>query len=259
VGLFVGSIEQSAMKKITVVKEEEEEIDLTKPWDDVCEWVEKKLGPTGEFLSQNVLRHISVNAPVILGFCSLCTFLYAIRIICWQNQGRILGVHDYWRFSILQFTSLFSHVLAHSSYDHLRGNMMHLLLVGPSVEHEFGSRNLFYIILLVAVSSALAHILVGQGFTHQLGASGVVFACILLNSLVSASSGKIPMSFVITFWLYIGDELYKFFFAGDATSHHAHLVGGMVGAAAGFKIHQRRVKEMTRNVLSKWKRKKKSR
>jgi membrane associated rhomboid family serine protease len=49
------------------------------------------------------------------------------------------------------------------------------LLVGPSVEHEFGSTALIHIFGLVAFSSALVHILIGKPYTHQLGASGAVF------------------------------------------------------------------------------------
>ncbi|GKY96315.1 hypothetical protein MPSEU_000591200 [Mayamaea pseudoterrestris] len=230
----------------------EEIIDWSRPWDEFCDWVES-LGAPGNFVANHLLRHVLVDAPVMLGFCFTCCIIYFVQVIFGIDRiGRLLGVYDVWRLSLLQITSLFTHVLAHSDYNHLRGNMMNLLLVGPSVEHEFGSKNLIKIIVVVAISSALAHIFVGRTYSHQLGASGVVFACILLNSLVAASAGKIPMSFVITFVMYIGDELWRFFFSGDTVSHHAHLVGGMVGALAGFQIHQDRTMEMTKRVFSKW-------
>ena len=119
--------------------------------------------------------------------------------------------------------------------------MTHLLLVGPSVEHAFGSQNVSIIMLVVAVVSAFAHILLGNNYSHQLGASGVVFACILLNSLVGASHGKIPMAFVLVAILYLGEELALFFnfWNPDGISHHAHLTGGIVGAVAGFYIHRK--------------------
>jgi hypothetical protein len=87
-------------------------------------------------------------------------------------------------------------------------------------------------------SSAWAHILIGQHHTRQLGASGVCFALILLNSLVSAKRGKLPVSFVLTAIWWLGDELFDFFLAGDGVSHHAHLVGGIVGAALGYHLRQ---------------------
>jgi Rhomboid family len=71
-----------------------------------------------------------------------------------------------------------------------------------------------------------------------LGASGVCFAFILLNSLVSAKRGKLPLSFVLTAIWWLGDELIDFFFSGDGVSHHAHLVGGIVGAAFGYYLRQ---------------------
>ena len=113
-----------------------------------------------------------------------------------------------------------------------------MLLVGPSSEAVFGSLNLIYIIVIVAISSAWAHILIGQPHTRQLGASGVCFAFILLNSLVSAKRGRLPVSFILTAVWWLGDELFDMFFAGDGVSHHAHLVGGIVGAAVGYRLRQ---------------------
>lgn len=111
------------------------------------------------------------------------------------------------------------------------------------MEHAFGSENLILIIVVVALTSAAAHVIVGGNNTHQLGASGVVFAFIILSSLVSAKYGKIPVSFLIVTGLYLGDEFIDFFFAGDAMSHHAHLVGGIVGGAAGFYIIRKQTNE----------------
>ena len=185
-------------------------------------------------------------------FVLLCVVIYLISTLVPATRP-ILGVHDTWNtFRVLQYPSLITHILAHSSYDHLRGNMTHLLLTGPAVEHIFGSFNLVLILLVVAIVSALVHICVGKANTYQLGASGVVFACILLNSLVSANSGKIPVAFVITTTLYLGDELWKFVFPTDNVSHHAHLTGGLVGAVAGFYIHQKRRKAKSDTLANKY-------
>lgn len=127
------------------------------------------------------------------------------------------------------------------------------MLVGPSVEHAFGSENLIVIIAVVALASAAAHIVVGGSRTHQLGASGVVFAFIILNSLVGAKYGKISVSFLIVTTLYLGDELIDFFFAGDAMSHHAHLVGGVVGGFAGYYIQKRKNDEKMMTYINKLK------
>jgi len=113
-----------------------------------------------------------------------------------------------------------------------------MLLVGPSSEAVFGSINMIYIMVIVAISSAWAHILIGQPHTRQLGASGICFAVILFNSMTSAKRGKIPVSFVLTALWWLGDEFIDLLFAGDGVSHHAHLVGGIVGAVAGYYLKQ---------------------
>ena len=141
-----------------------------------------------------------------------------------------------------------THIFMHDGLPHLRNNMTHMLLVGPSSEAVFGSVNLMYIILAVAISSAWAHILIGRRGSRQLGASGVCFAVILLNSLVSAKRGKIPVSFVLTVVWWLGDEMLNLFFAGDNVSHHAHLVGGIVGATAGYYLRTHSEKSETQET-----------
>lgn len=221
--------------------------------DKLCEWLEKK-GPVGKFVSQYILRHLTINAPVILAFVTLCSLVYVVTATV--GGQRVLGVHDTWNtFRTLQYSSLLTHIFAHSGWGHLKGNVTHLLLVGPAVEHEFGSRNLILIILIVAIVSAFAHIVLGNRRSHQLGASGVVFACILLSSLVSAGNGKVPVAFVLIFMLYMGEELALFFnfWNPDGVSHHAHLTGGLVGAVAGIYIHRQRRQEKTSSIVQQWK------
>lgn len=223
-------------------------------WIEFCRYVETKGGPTGEFISRNFLKRIVVNAPVLLGFVILCTIEKIITSFIYSDFNKILGVDDkfteWWNpFSYLSFLT---HVIAHGDWDHLKGNMVHLLLVGPAVEHEFGSRNFFLIIISVAISSAFVHLMVGKERTYQLGASGVVFAAILLSSLVTASHGTIPLSFIIVATWWVGDEIINFFFAGDAVSHHAHISGGIVGTIAGYYIHRQRANKKTKNIVNKW-------
>ncbi|GAX25435.1 hypothetical protein FisN_1Hh390 [Fistulifera solaris] len=214
-------------------------------WNTFCDKVAAS-GVLGTKFADHVLRKLTVTAPVILSFVLVCTVLHFIG--GWsESVQRMLAVHDTWNTSRpLQYTSLVTHIFVHSSFGHLRGNMTHLLLVGPSVEHAFGSQNISIIMMVVAIVSAFAHILVGNNYSHQLGASGVVFACIVLNSLVGASHGKIPLAFVLVAVLYLGEELALFFniWNPDGISHHAHLTGGIVGAVAGFYIHRQQSKKV---------------
>ena len=205
-------------------------------WDDFCDRLEEMDNEQVQWISKNFLRRLSVEAPVVVTFVFFCTVMHLISFLL-PHGSIFLGVDDFFDFTNpMHYIRQFTHIFMHDGWAHLRNNMTHMLLVGPSSEAVFGSVNLIYIMLVVAISSAWAHILIGQPHTRQLGASGVCFSVILLNSLVSAKRGKIPVSFVLTALWWLGDEFIDLLFSGDGVSHHAHLVGGIVGAGAGYYL-----------------------
>jgi membrane associated rhomboid family serine protease len=254
-----GSLETMAEKK----KEDEQfgalsvgrwSEQMYETWDSMCDKLEESDNPHVVSFSRNFLRRLSVEAPVVVGFVSMCVLLHLLNITILPGISFFFGVDDFFSFTNpLQYIRLLTHIFGHDGMAHLRGNISHLLLVGPSAEAAFGSKETLQIMVLVAVSSGIAHIFLGRNNSRQLGASGVVFALILLNSLVSAKAGKVPLSFLLTACLWIGDELWKLFFSRDATSHHAHLTGAIVGTIAGYLIHQKKEEERTRNIALKWK------
>lgn len=207
-------------------------------WDYLCDMLEDAdLMPRPViWFSQHVLRRLTVEAPVMILFCFVCVVVHVLQQTVWSNLNRFLAVQDRVDFTnAMQIPSLFTHVIAHDgSLNHIKGNLVHLLLVGPSAEHVYGSPTMLLMIVLVAFTSALAHIALGNANSHQLGASGVVFAVILLNSLVAAAAGTIPLSFLLTAGIYCWDELYLFFSGTDQVSHHAHLTGAIVGTAVAY-------------------------
>ena len=134
-------------------------------------------------------------------------------------------------------------------------------VVGPAAEREFGTQQVAIVGVVVAVASALAHMAFGHSHSGQLGGSGVVSALILLNSLGAASSGRVPLTFLLTavFWSRaasvkvraidataapltarrprrLSDEVQSIL-TRDGVSHAAHLAGALVGTAAGYAIH----------------------
>jgi len=208
-------------------------------WERVCDAVERRNRPLGA-----LLRRVIVDAPVVLGFAFLCCAVFvvdavapgaAVRLAC--PPLRYLDARTGWY-------RLATHVVGHADYGHLKGNMVNLLLVGPAAEREFGSGALLKIAAYVAVASAAAHMALGPGDAYQLGASGIVFALILLNSLLSASTGTVPLTFLLTAALWVSDEVARAVFArGDSVSHVAHLTGACVGTAAGYALHADRARE----------------
>jgi membrane associated rhomboid family serine protease len=72
-----------------------------------------------------------------------------------------------------------------------------------------------------------------------LGASGIVFALIILASIVNMRRDSIPLSFVLVSVIFIGGELTQVF-RQDNISQTAHIVGGIVGAVFGFQLARQR-------------------
>ena len=70
------------------------------------------------------------------------------------------------------------------------------------------------------------------------GASGVVFAFILLSSFTSFKEGEVPLTFILVALLFVGQEIVQGLMVVDNVSNMAHIVGGMVGAALGFKLNK---------------------
>lgn len=135
------------------------------------------------------------------------------------------------------YIGLVSHVLGHASWAHLLGNFSLILLLGPMLEKRYGKLTFAAMIATTALTTGLINAL----FLHELllGASGIVFMCILLTPLAtSRACGEIPLTFITVALLFLGGEVAKLT-AADSISHGAHLLGGVAGAAWGFALARR--------------------
>lgn len=74
-----------------------------------------------------------------------------------------------------------------------------------------------------------------------LGASGVVFAFILLSPFTSVKEGSIPITLVLVAALYIGGQIYSGVSSHDNVSHLTHIIGGCVGAGLGYVMHKNKM------------------
>ena len=70
-----------------------------------------------------------------------------------------------------------------------------------------------------------------------LGASGIVFAFIVLSSITVRENGQIPVTFILVVLLYLGQQIYEGLSAADNVSQIAHIIGGIVGAILGFVMN----------------------
>ena len=150
------------------------------------------------------MRRLVIDAQAVVIYMAVCVLIFVIDLFT-QGTGERLASPPYRYFyakSPRSWLCLVAHVVAHKDWAHLKTNMINLLLVGPAAEREFGTQQVAIVGVVVAVASALAHMAFGHSHSGQLGGSGVVSALILLNSLGAASSGRVPLTFLLTavFW-----------------------------------------------------------
>ena len=70
--------------------------------------------------------------------------------------------------------------------------------------------------------------------TALLGASGVVFMLIVFSSFTSFRKNEIPVTAILVFLLYVGQEVYNAVAVTDGISQMAHIAGGVLGVIFGL-------------------------
>ena len=108
------------------------------------------------------------------------------------------------------------------------------------MEEKYGSANILFVILTTALVTGVINFIF---FPHVqlLGASGVVFAFILLASLTSIEEGKIPLTFILVALIYIGQQVYDGIFIRDNVSNLTHILGGIVGSGLGYVMNKNKM------------------
>lgn len=182
---------------------------------------------------------IVLNSPVILTFTFLCVI---ILILDGVSGGRTNTLFfSVYRSSLanpLTYIRFFGHVLGHASFEHLIGNLMLILVIGPILEEKYGSRCIILVMVITALITGLLHFIIFPG-TALLGASGIVFAFILLASISGFKEKEIPMTFILVAVLYLGQQVYEGLFVADNVSQLTHIVGGLTGAAIGYSLNKK--------------------
>ena len=183
---------------------------------------------------------ISYNAPVILSFVIICFAVTMIGVITAdRSTGLLFSVYRGSLRNPLTYLRLFTHVFGHMGIEHFISNAMFLLLVGPMLEEKYGSSTMLKVITLTAIITGVIHCLLFGG-SALCGASGVVFACILLSSFTAFREGEIPLSFILVAVLFIGKEIYNGVVVQDNISNITHVLGGIVGSVLGYAFNKKK-------------------
>lgn len=183
---------------------------------------------------------VSFNAPAILIFALACVAAQVLNQITGGAANRLLfSVYRSSWANPLAWVRCATHVLGHADWSHLLNNMLLLLVLGPMLEEKYGTANIALVMLSTAVVTGLVSLAL---FPHValLGASGIVFAMVLLSSITSVEEGTIPLTFIVVAVLYLGQQVYEGIFVSDNVSQLAHIVGGLVGTGLGFGMNRGR-------------------
>jgi len=184
---------------------------------------------------------ISFNSPAVLSFAIMCFVVLIIQYIF--GDDATLYVFSVYRSSLLDpmtYLRFFCHALGHADFDHYLSNMMYLLIVGPLLEEKYGSRSIVLVMIVTAAVTGVFNFVFCPN-TATLGASGIVFAFILLSSLTCVKQGEIPLTFILVAVLYLGQQCLEAAFVESDISNVSHIVGGLCGCVMGYLLNKNRV------------------
>ena len=177
---------------------------------------------------------ITFNSPVILSFVGVCLLALILdKITGGISTLKLFSVYRSSFLNPLTYVRLIGHIFGHAGWSHFINNIMMILILGPMLEEKYGSKDILLVILITAVVTGAFHMIFSP-FTRLLGASGVVFAFILLSSLTSFDDGGIPVTFILVAVIYIGEQIYQLRAITSNVSNITHIIGGAVGATFGF-------------------------
>ncbi|MBR3348669.1 MAG: rhomboid family intramembrane serine protease [Solobacterium sp.] len=184
------------------------------------------------------MKKITFNSPVVLCFALISAGALAASMITGGRSNILLfSVYKGSFRDPLFYLRLFTHVFGHAGISHYCNNMILILLVGPLLEEKYGSGRLAGIIAAVAFITGVVHILL-PGNSALLGASGVVFAFILLSSVTGSGKG-IPVTTIIVALIYITQQVYEGVAMADNVSQLTHIIGGTIGAVYGLSMKRK--------------------
>ena len=179
------------------------------------------------------------NAPVTLSFVSICFVATLLGIASNGEITKTLFMTYHSSFlNPMTYVRFVTHVFGHVGWSHFIGNASYLLLLGPMLEEKHGSKAILEVILITAVVTGLINYFFFLNI-GLCGASGVVFAFIMLASFTDFREGEIPITFILVAAIFIGQQVYEGIAVQNNISNIAHIVGGIVGAIIGYGLNMK--------------------
>ena len=183
------------------------------------------------------LGFVQYNSPVVLTFAAISFFVVILGNI--TNHASTFALFAVYRSSFadpLAYIRIFGHIFGHVNFEHFFNNFLTLLLVGPILEEKYGAKKLIYTIAFTAVITGFVQIIFFD--TALLGASGIAFMFMILASFANMRSGRIPLTLIVVFAVFLGREVISGITIDDSISRVTHIVGGICGAIFGFIINR---------------------
>ena len=182
---------------------------------------------------------ITYNAPITLTFVLICLIVTILGVVTVGVSTRLLFMtyHDTLK-NPLTYLRFFTHVFGHGGWSHFIGNASYLLLLGPMLEEKYGGMGILEVMGITALVTGLINYIFFWN-VGLCGASGVVFAFILLASFTGFKEGELPLTFILVAIIFLGQQIVEGVAFQDNISNMAHIVGGIVGAAFGYFLNKR--------------------
>lgn len=185
---------------------------------------------------------VTFNAPVVLSIVGISFIATLLSYLTGGLTGRLLFMT--YRSSLLSpltYVRFFTHIFGHANWAHLVGNMSYLLLLGPLLEEKYTSGKLAAVAAITAFATGLVNFILFPNIA-LCGASGVVFAFIILSSFTSFTEGEIPLTFILVALFYIGEQVYEGLMIQDNISNLSHIIGGIIGGYIGYQLNKKSIK-----------------
>ena len=171
---------------------------------------------------------------MILSFLFICLAARLLDMITMGQSNRMFFVTYHSSLvNPLTYLRFFTHVFGHASWEHLTGNAMYILLLGPMLEEKYGPATILELMAVTAFATGIINYVLFWNIA-LCGASGICFAFILLTSFTGFKEGEIPLTVLLVAAVFIGQQILEGMFVKDNISNLSHIIGGIVGAVFGF-------------------------